>query len=80
VLSFVLYAKPVETLHIVGGAVFIGSVLISMKLKTGKKKPKAPAAGASTGGAVKGDYVSVPVSDGELVDPNPNSARGAQAV
>jgi hypothetical protein len=44
VLSFMLYSKPVEQLHIVGGIVFIASVLISMKLKTDKKKkgPSGP--------------------------------------
>ncbi len=69
VLSFLLYAKPVETLHIVGGVVFIGSVLISMKLKTDKKKkPSGPVAG----GKVDNSYVAVPVNDYDGVDSNPN--------
>ena len=69
VLSFVLYAKPVETLHIVGGAVFIASVLISMKLKTDKKKK--PATAPTT--RADNSYVAVPVSDTD-VDTNPHRA------
>ncbi len=50
VLSFLLYSKPVEQLHIIGGVVFIASVLISMKLKTDKKKKPAGAPGAKAEG------------------------------
>ena len=41
VLSFMLYGKAVKALHVVGGAVFLASVIASMMLKTGKKKPDA---------------------------------------
>ena len=65
VLSFLLYAKPVAPLHWVGGAVFIGSVLISMKLKMDKKKkPSRPTDGPA--------YAAVQVGDVEAVVSKPN--------
>lgn len=67
VLSFLLYSKPVEQLHIIGGVVFIASVLISMKLKTDKKKKPAGAPGAKA----EGGYVSVPVTDADA-NPSPS--------
>ncbi len=74
VLSFVLYAKPVENLHIVGGAVFVASVLISMKLKTDKKKKPAAMPPKSDAG-----YVSVPINDPDAVDTNPHTHKPAQS-
>ncbi len=64
VFSFLLYAKPVETLHIVGGLVFLASVLVSMYLKMGRKKPAG--------------YSAVPSREG--VDANPDAPPAGSAV
>ena len=45
VLSFILYAKPVTIMHIVGGAVFVLSVVITIHLASVKKSKKPQPAG-----------------------------------
>ena len=38
ILSFVLYSKPVRPMHVVGFVIFIGSIIMTVKIKASKKK------------------------------------------
>lgn len=40
-LSFFLYAKPISSMHFVGGLFFVGSVLMGVQIKANKQRMKA---------------------------------------
>ena len=66
ILSFILYAKPIQWLHIIGGLVFTASIVITIMLARSKAKRTA----AST-------PVAVPLSDNDFDASCPGDSESA---